>query len=330
MKPLLYCLTDTHLSLRNLVEVKKVFQTTLNILKKEKKTTLFLLGDLFDSRDAQPLDVLEVFGEILDLYSEKGVQIIAIPGNHDKTDYRSKNSFLDPFQTHPSLCLHKEFTDIGKIGDFHFYLLPFFEDEVYAEEIKKIKINKDSVLLTHIGVDGVKLKGKQITGVPLDFFSNFKKIFTGHYHDKTSYGKFEYVGASLQHNFSEEDDKGLTVIYTDLSYSTIPLNTKKYKTLYTTPLDCLNIDIECGVDTKLVIECTEEDIRSFDKSKLTQKGFVVELKKQKIVDISEIEEGREMFNSSSIFQELSEFCKKEETEFTPISSHLKKIVCLRP
>ena len=55
------------------------------------------------------------------------MQLICIPGNHDKTDYSRKNSFLDPFKYHPSLTLIEEYNEFDLVENVRFHFIPYFE-----------------------------------------------------------------------------------------------------------------------------------------------------------------------------------------------------------
>jgi len=66
------------------------------------------------------------------------------------------------------------------------------------------------------------LKKKVIQGIDTNLFSFFKWVFIGHYHDPATYkNKFQYVGASLAHDFGEKTGKGPVVVYSDLSTEVI-------------------------------------------------------------------------------------------------------------
>lgn len=53
--------------------------------------------------------------------------------------------------------------------------------------------------------------------MPARIFLPFDKVFVGHYHNRTviPQTRIEYIGASRQHNFGEDEEKGYTVLYTD-------------------------------------------------------------------------------------------------------------------
>ena len=94
-KPLTLFSTDWHIDKDNIEEIKSLIIQKLELAKSLNINKVFGLGDFFESRKSQPLQNLKGFGEILQLFEKYGVELIAIPGNHDKLNYLSEDSYLD-------------------------------------------------------------------------------------------------------------------------------------------------------------------------------------------------------------------------------------------
>ena len=94
---------------------------------------------------------------------EEGIELYQIPGNHDKTDLDSPDSYLDMFdRVYSTYHLFKE-EEAVKINGVLCCFLPYFlESGSYPKRLKKIakKASKSSAkykyLFTHIAVNGVK------------------------------------------------------------------------------------------------------------------------------------------------------------------------------
>jgi len=318
-------LTDTHLKEENIEVNKQVYEQAVQFCKDNNLNAIFHLSDIFNSRKAQSQQVLvDGFDSILDSLQANGIRMITFPGNHDKTSYDSRKSFLRPFKHHPSFSLYEEHT-IVEYDNLYVHLIPFFSNERYIQQLEKSRrIAEGSregvkhILFTHIGVHGARMNnGQEVDGIPHSYFEHFEKVFIGHYHDKQIFGKFNYIGASIQHNFGETPDKGLTVLYDDLSWETIVLDTPKYQSLQVdvSKLDQKSINeiIEEASKSddrlRVVLIGDESQVKSVQKKALQDAGVKVEMKVNS-VEKKEIEDRVEPFSSSSLKQEFHNFCEK--------------------
>lgn len=88
--------TDIHLKESNCNEIKELLiGQGIEICKIYRLKRCFCLGDVFDSRIAQKQEVLSTWDEILNAYDKAGIEVVCIRGNHDSSDYKSSNSFLN-------------------------------------------------------------------------------------------------------------------------------------------------------------------------------------------------------------------------------------------
>lgn len=223
MNPILVLITDTHLKEENRDTVTHVFsEAMINALSRDL-TTVYCLGDIFESRKGQLASLLSTFEDILDMYQDNNVKLITCVGNHDKTDYSDSYSFLSPFKHHPALHLVPIFETFDINENTTFSLLSFFDDVLYLQYITKLKeqlsLNspgKRHLLGTHIGISGVRMhsgeefKSEKING---KIFDLFEQVYVGHFHDPGTYfNNVHYIGSAFQHDFGEDMDKGLTLI----------------------------------------------------------------------------------------------------------------------
>ena len=96
--PLLLLSTDWHLEKNSIEVIKDLVIQKCELALKLGAGTIFLLGDIFDSRKGQELMVLHTFLEILvSITKDSEVSVIILPGNHDKVDSRSESYYIAPF-----------------------------------------------------------------------------------------------------------------------------------------------------------------------------------------------------------------------------------------
>lgn len=122
---------DPHLSKDNVTVVRDLFNQTFALAEEIGCKIVILGGDVFTSRSAQPLEVLDAWREITEDAEARGLEIAAIPGNHDKTDPNSDRSYL-------SVCPGAA-TVVSRASEFvwngvSFVLIPYYGDAKWLEE----------------------------------------------------------------------------------------------------------------------------------------------------------------------------------------------------
>lgn len=343
--PTAVIITDTHLREENRETVKSIFIQTIEYTLKLGFDTIFHLGDIFHSRKAQTLQVLEMWREILDIIQSFELKLVAICGNHEKTSYEDVASFLHPFQHHPAFTLIDDYFNILLTDNIVCHFLPFFSDEEYQKRLVQISAaytpteNVADILFTHIGITGARMNnGTQVISISQNSFDLYNKVFLGHYHDKQIFGdgKFNYIGSTLQHNYGETPDKGLTVLYDDLTWETIELDFPRFLNIEIdisklTPQDIQELKEEKAKsnDNLRVIICgPEEQVKSFNKHIFLESGISVEQKVDRI-NQSEIEERVEPFTSVTLLEEFDKFTIKQNlTESSSVKGlgYLKQVI----
>lgn len=338
------CLADTHLKESNIKENWQVYRQTVEFCKERKIDTIIHLSDILDSRKSQTEKVLNTFHEILEYLEQEKILMISFPGNHDKVAYGQYSSFLRPFKKHPSFSFHEEYYFFPLTTKLVFHFIPFFSDNIYQIELEKSRevikkcLDFDSdaqhILFTHIGVSGARMNsGTIVDGIKPSELSHFDKVYVGHYHDKQFLGeKIVYVGASLQHGFSEQRDKGITLIFDDLSIETIPLDTKEYVKQELKVDELSSQDVQDIIDIvkntpnkeiKIILVGSEEKVKSFNKQQLMIEGIAVETKVDRI-EKEEIENRVEPFTPLILNEQFEVFCKKNELDLIKGKEYLQK------
>jgi DNA repair exonuclease SbcCD nuclease subunit len=221
--------TDVHITDQTANVCEDIFDQILNISKELGVKDLICGGDVFTSRKGQPLKPLTTFYNFVKQCEENSLHLNIIPGNHDKTNYKIVNSFLDVFKLSNNVTV---FDQDGPLND-DIYMAPFFDADDYIKRISKVN-TKFKLLITHIGVKGAKSNsGVEIESkIGQDLFNNFDTVLIGHYHDiQILSDKIIYTGSCYQGNFGEDERKGCWVIYDDYSLDFIQLQSPKYTTI---------------------------------------------------------------------------------------------------
>lgn len=332
-------LTDTHLNQNNIVQNLDIYKQAIHLAKKYNLDKVLHGGDIFDARKGQTDSLLKIFEEILDMFHENEITLVAIPGNHDKSDYKSDVSYLDPYKHHPGFNLLRS----GGFAEENIFMFPYFlEDGTFEtllkEEVQKNykKISKDTILITHVAVNGVKNNdGSQIeNNVKPNLFSKFKSVLIGHYHNKSTIGQnIFYIGSAFQHNFGEDVSKGFTLIMEDGTTQFVKAAFKEYKKVVIEIEKMSPKEIEKLAETyansedaiRFVFKGTHEKLQAIDKTRFTKLGIDVKRESDEIeVGVEEAENNEFIsFDQTSIAKEFNDFCDTNKLDKKQGNKYLK-------
>ena len=327
--PLTIFSTDWHLTDTNIDLIKDLIRQKIELAQKHSIKRVYALGDLFDSRKAQKMITLIAFGEILNMFHKAKIKLVAIAGNHDKTDYESEYSFLEPFRHHPAFEL-VETESVYEEGNFLFFLLSYFKENTVLPNYLNFNVAKLSekkcYLLTHIAISGVvNNDGSKVESeLKQTKFSEFQKVFVGHYHDPQSFGNIHYIGSIAQNNFGENYKKGFTLFYSDGSHELIESVFPKYTTF--------EFDMDADDFEAVLEQYSNEHVNSKDNIRFVLIGAVNALKSLKIdylkengIDVKikakEVTEKKyqstqfEEYNDNTIRNAFAEYCEEESLDY---------------
>lgn len=329
---------DIHLSIDNYLQREGLFDQIFKKAIDEKISNIILLGDIFQSRIAQRLEVLNSFGRILQKASTMDIDITCIPGNHDKTSYESYDSFLDQYKYHANCWLFEKpyTTQFTELPNVKIVFMPFFKEEMwhdlYLKQVEELK-DDNNILFTHIAVNGsVNNDGSTVrSNLTQDLFKkHFKAVFSGHYHDHQTIGIFHHLPSICQSNYGENELKGFTILYDDLSYEIVQLDFDKYLTIKIDLNKISKKNIQKEIDKykdsykflRVEFLGDESQLKSIDKKVFTSQGVDVKFK-QFSVQEEELKAEFVKFNSSSIIDEFAYWCEKEDKDYNQGITYLK-------
>ncbi len=335
-KPLFVAVTDIHLDQTNFLQRQGLFDQVIGLMSDLGTTNLIMLGDIFESRKAIPENVLNAFGEIITKLDSKGIVTYCIPGNHDKLVYTKKESYLTPFGYYPNFHLFEEFwglcvdSPLGHVTSIVF--APFFEEQLWVEKFEEFfknrEIDHNEILISHIAVTGSQNNNGELVenGISKKMFDRFGKVFLGHYHNTQEVSdNIVHLPSICQKNFGEDSNKGVSVVYDDLSYEIFNLDFRKF----------VNVEIDLSISTKTQIDKivgdaistgayvkakfsgTEAEIKSIDKDSLTRLGVKVQTKIKEIEDSVEYSKSEEIkeYDKVSLIEAFKDFCGEEGIDF---------------
>ncbi len=324
-------ITDTHVDENNIELVDSIFEQTISYCIENSVSVIFHLGDWFKSRKGQPQSVLSFTKNVFKKIGDNNIKLYIIPGNHDKSDLSSKESFLDSYSDYKNIHLIDTY-DIIDFDKLTLFFLPFFKEEVYLDYLKIISLeaskSRNSYLFTHQALNGVKNNDNSIVegNIGTNLFNNFNQVFVGHYHNVQKYSNIYYIGSSHPVNFGEDNNKGIVLFDTESQETQrIKLNYPEYKKLeiniealtMSDINDLVKMKNDSDDNIRLIVKGKSEAINSFDRTLLQNNGIDVELKSDEVEKqmIKADDDEYDIFTVDSIKEEFKNFCEEKNHNY---------------
>lgn len=320
MIPVAVISTDWHIRPDNVELSLDLTAQQIRLAQEMNVKSLICLGDVFDSRKAQPEIVLNTFSQILTMIQQAGMKLICIPGNHDKTDPHSESSYLTPFKEWD--CLHLvESWDANVLmddyDDIFVGFIPYFSEDTWIDYFNKMKEQADSsgcinsYLFTHMAVSGsVNNDGSKVESrINGKLLKGFDKVFLGHYHNyQQPLANVYHLAAWKQSNFGENEDKGFYILKVDNDNNLdIEFWRSEFPKFITYEMDASELD------TKMAKEITSQLQGSSDKVRISIKGDTAEIKSAsaKILEDSGIKVKKDFVTGQAEVSQIKDYRKKD-------------------
>lgn len=328
-------MNDVHVSKTNIPQFIKNWQEALEICRDMSIYTICIGGDLWQSSSSQSLDVLMAVQRMIRTFvSEENLVIIA-EGNHCKVDKNKPEGYSHIFKDTPGVAVVDYWQSYALNEDSSAILtvMSYFEEgESFEEHFQKCKEecfakypNAKHILYLHQGIQG-GLGAPTEKELPASMFEDFDSVLVGHYHNrkKIKGTNVEYIGASRQHNFGEDEEKGYTILYSDGSTRFIKnQQNDRYVTFSITPKqindelfdEILQTKADKRYLIKLAITGKSSEVKLIDKQKLMDYG-ITKIDIDSIESISESSHSglQTRFDKQGIREEYQEFCSQKEIQ----------------
>lgn len=331
--PCALLINDIHISKDNIAEFNKNWAEALNICQANKIEYLVVGGDMWLSRSAQTLSTLmAVKDAILTATKQYGLYVIISEGNHCKVNQEDIEGYSHIFIDYESVEVINEYTELDLSDQASLWVMSYFpENGSFTNRLSEVRqhLNKDkkNILYIHEGIRG-GLATPSDDELPTAIFAGFTKTLVGHYHDRKllpGSNYIEYIGASRQYNFGEDEEKGYTILYTDgttefvknevnCRYLVIEVNLADMNDDFIERLAKIKADHRYKV--KVRIKCDSSQSSSVDKQKLAEFGAnKIELvTEQTEITHTEHQSLTKKFDKSGIKEEYTNFCSQKSID----------------
>ena len=237
-------ITDTHYGARKnsklfhdyfLKFYNNIFFPTID---KEGINTILHLGDAFDNRTGINFAALSwAKNNIFDPIKERGINVHLIVGNHDSY-YKNTNDVnaVDLLlREYDNVNVYSEATEI-LIDKLKILFIPWINADNEEKTFKLIERTDCKVSMGHLELAGFAANKQVIIdhGYDRNLFEKFEKVFSGHYHTRSTDGRITYLGNPYEMFWNDvEDPRGFHIFDTDtLELTTIDNPYRLFYKLY--------------------------------------------------------------------------------------------------
>jgi DNA repair exonuclease SbcCD nuclease subunit len=331
-------LSDTHWCAR---KSSKLFQDYFELfyknvffptLEQYGITTVIHMGDAFDSRKSIDFAGLDWTRRVvLEPLSQYEVHLIT--GNHD-CYFKNSNKVNSPellLKEYQNIKTYSEPTEI-KVDNLNVLLLPWINSENSEKSLKMIQKTKCKIAMGHLELNGFSPYRGHImdSGMDANTFSNFKKVFSGHYHTRSDNGTVYYLGNPYEIYWNDVNDtRGFTIFDTETLEHT-PINNpyKMFYNIYYEDTPHQTFDIR-EYENKIVRVIVRKKTNQKQFEKFVDKLYTANVAELKIVENFQVQESEEFeaFESEDTFSILQRYVNESECELnkTTITNILEEV-----
>jgi hypothetical protein len=288
------------------------------------------MGDAFDSRKSIDFVGLDWTRKVvLEPLSKYKVHLIT--GNHD-VYFKNSNKVNSPellLKDYGNITTYSEPTEVN-IGGLNILLLPWINSENQDKSFKLIKNTKAKVVMGHLELQGFRVNKNLVMeehGLEANLFSNFKKVFSGHYHTRSDNGTVFYLGNPYEIYWNDVNDpRGFTIFDTEtLEHFHIDNPYRMFYNIYYEDTPYQTFDVR-EYENKIVrvIVRKKSDIKQFER--FIDKLYNANIAELKVVEnfAIEVSEDFEAFESEDTISVLNRYI--EEAEVNLDKSILQKML----
>ena len=254
-------------------------------LKENKITTIINMGDTFDNRrniDISSLEWAKV--NYFNPLKEMGITIHTLIGNHDiyyknTNDVNSVNLLLKEYD---NVIIYPETQEI-KLGRLKILFVPWINQENEKISIDAIKKSKAKIAMGHLELNGFQAtRGHTMEdGMDINHFNKFEKVYSGHYHTRSTDGKIYYLGNPYEMFWNDvKDDRGFHIFDTETLEHT-PVN-NPYRLFYNVYYEDTNHKLFNATEYK------DKIVKVIVKQKTDQKQFEKFIDKLSAIGVQEL------------------------------------------
>jgi len=278
------------------------------------------MGDAFDSRKSIDYQSLEWSKRVV-FDPLKKYDVHMIIGNHD-TYYKNTNEVNSPellLQTYPNIKTYSKPTEVN-VGGLDILFLPWINQGNEELSLNTIKKTNCRCAMGHLELQGFRVNRQIIMehGLESKLFEKFERVFSGHYHTRSSDGRISYLGNPYEMYWTDVNDTRGFHIFDTETLTLTPVN-NPYKLFYNIYYEDTNYKLfnATEYENKIVKVIVRKKSNPKDFEKFIDKLHSAGVQELKIVENFDIHENEEfeIDEEENTISILNRYIDESEFEF---------------
>ncbi len=234
--------------------------------------TVIHMGDAFDSRKGIDFTSLDWSKRVVfEPLKQRGTTMHLMVGNHDAY-YKNTNDInaVDLLlREYDNVKVYSSTTEVN-VGGLNILFIPWINEDNFSSSVKIIKNSSCTVSMGHLELSGFRAHRGCVMedGMDSKLFENYEKVFSGHYHTRSSDGKIFYLGNPYQMFWNDVNDERGFHIFDTKTLEHTPVNNpyELFHNIYyeDTDYQLFNSGQYSGKIVKVIVK-KKTDITKFEK-----------------------------------------------------------------
>ena len=283
-------------------------------------TTIVDMGDTFDSRKGIDFSALAwAKDNYYDRLKDMGIHVHTIVGNH--TAYYKNTNDVNAvdllLREYDNVTVYSESTEV-KLDKLNVLFIPWINKENEETTFKLIQSSTCKIAMGHLELNGFRAHRGCIMdhGHPGELYSEFTKVFSGHYHTRSDDGRIYYLGNPYEMFWNDVGDRrGFTIFDTEtLEHFHVDNPYRLFYNIYyeDTPHQLFDVSEYVNKIIKVIVR-KKTDTKAFEKFIDKVTDVAADIKIVENFDIQEPEEF-EIFESEDTISILNRYIEEAEIQ----------------
>ena len=297
-------------------------------IEKEGITTVIDMGDTFDSRKGIDFSALTwAKDNYFDRLQKMGCRVITIVGNHTAY-YKNTNNvnavdlLLREYDNVEVLAETQEL----EIDGLNILFIPWINKENEEQTLKAIKESKSSVAMGHLELAGFRVNNQIVMehGLSANIFKKFSKVYSGHYHTRSTDGTVYYLGNPYEMYWPDVGDTRGFHIFDTKTLEHTPVN-NPYRLFHVIYYEDTNYKLfdTTPYENKIVKIIVRKKSKPKQFEKFIDKLYSSNIAELKVVENFQLddEETSDVFESEDTLTILNRYIKEYEIDLDKSKVH---------